>query len=393
MLRSPHSLTVLFVVQGEGRGHMTQALALAQMLRRRGHTVAGAVVGESERRVVPDFFRNGLAARVHSIASPNFVAGPDGRIQLGRTVLKALRQWPRYAPSLETLEGVMDTVEPDVVVNFYEGLMGLYGAQRTVDVPVVAIGHQFMAEHPAYPLVPGQPAQRLAMQGYTRLAGYGADLRLALSFYDAPAMSDGRTQVVPPLLRSALFRLADRPTDGSLLVYLMEPRMARQLVAWSDRHPEVRIHCFSDVPAHAHSASLTFHDLHGQRFLERMAVARGVVCTAGFESVSEAMWLGVPALMVPTPGHYEQRCNAGDAAAAGAGLAADTLDLSAFLDHLENGPPPDPTPFRAWVAQAEGRIVGAIEEAAGLMAPVMGDGLAGGTLPRIEGVPRYSRMR
>ena len=355
---------------------MTQALALAQMLRRRGHRVVSAMVGASDRRSIPDFFRDGLAVRIHRIASPNFISGPDGRIQLGQTVLHALGEWPRYAPSVDAIGNVIEAVEPDVVVNFYEGLMGVYAALRTVDVPIVAVGHQFMADHPDYPFAPGQPAQRLAMRGFTRLAGQGADVRLALSFYDAMPFADGRTRVVPPLLRSALFQLGGRPTDGSLLVYLMEPRMAHQLVAWSDRQPDVRIHCFSDVRAHEHSASLTFHALHGQRFLEQMAVARGVVCTAGFESVSEAMWLGVPALMVPTPGHYEQRCNAEDAAAAGAGLAAETLNLDVFLDHLEAGPPPDPAPFRAWVSRAEGRIVGAIEDAAGLVPPVMGDGLA-----------------
>ena len=333
-------------------------------------------MGASERRCVPDFFRDGLAARIRRIASPNFVSGPDGSIQLGRTVLHALGHWPRYRPSVDAIEDVIEDVEPDVVVNFYEGLMGVYAAVRTIDVPIVAVGHQFMFDHPDYPFAAGQRAQRLAMRGFTRLAGQGADLRLALSFYDTSPLRDGRTRVVPPLLRSGLFGLADQPTDGSLLVYLMEPQMARQLVAWSDRQPDVRIHCFSDVPAHEHSASLTFHALHGQRFLERMAVARGVVCTAGFESVSEAMWLGVPALMVPTPGHYEQRCNAGDAAAVGAGLAADTLDLTAFLDHLESGPQPDPAPFRAWVSQAEGRVVSAVEEAAGLAPPIRGDGLA-----------------
>ncbi|MEO0557221.1 MAG: glycosyltransferase family protein [Bacteroidota bacterium] len=376
MIRSRRSLTVLFVVQGEGRGHMTQGLALAEMLRRRGHQVVGAIVGVSARRDVPDFFRDGLATRIHCIASPNFVSGADGRIQLGQTVLHALGEWPRYAASVDAIGTLIEAIEPDVVVNFYEGMLGAYAARHTVDVPIVAVGHQFMFDHPSYPFASGQLVQRLAVRGFTRLAGQGADTRLALSFYDASPFSDGRTRVVPPLLRSALFELADRPTDGSLLVYLMEPRMARQLVAWSDRHPDVRIDCFSDVPAHEHSASLTFHALHGQRFLERMAVARGVVCTAGFESVSEAMWLGTPALMVPTPGHYEQRCNAGDAASVGAGLAAETLDLDAFIDSLENGPPPDPGPFRAWVSQAEGRIVGAIEEAAGLMPPIGGDGLA-----------------
>ena len=386
MPRLTQKLDVLFVVQGEGRGHMTQALALAQMLRGRGHRLAGAVVGASDRREIPAFFRDGLAARLHRVASPNFAAGADGRIRLGRTALRALGQWDRYAGSVDALADVVEAGEPDVIVNFYEGLVGVYAATRTSDVPIVAVGHQFMLDHPDYPFVPGQRGQRLAVRAYTRLVGQGAAARLALSFYDAD-LPDARARVVPPLLRSSLFRLFDRPSDGSLLVYLMEPSRAHELAAWSDRHPGVRVHCFSDVDPHDHSAALTFHALHGRRFLERMAVARGVVCTAGFESVSEAMWLGVPALMVPTPGHYEQRCNALDAQASGAGLALDTLDLDAFLDHLDHAPAPDPTAFRAWVAQAEGRVLGAIEEAAGLVPPVSGDGLAGPADVRVSPGP------
>ncbi|MAS53028.1 MAG: UDP- glucuronosyltransferase [Pimelobacter sp.] len=268
----------------------------------------------------------------------------------------------------------LDRLEPDVVVNFYEGLMGLHAVLRGTDAPVVAVGHQFMTDHPEYPLLPGQPLQRVAMQGYTALVGSGAASRLALSFYDAP--DHGATRVTPPLLRPQLAALADVPCDGSILVYLMEPAMAPQLVAWSDRHPEVRVHTFAAMAPHAHSPSLTFHGLSGTAFLQRMAAARGVVCTAGFETVSEAMWLGTPALMVPTPGHYEQRCNAVDAEAVGAGVRSAVLDLDTLLALLD-GPAPDPTSFRAWVAKAEARAVGAIEEAAG-RSPVGGDGAGDG---------------
>ena len=229
------------------------------------------------------------------------------------------------------------------------------------------------------------------MRAYTRLVGAGAAARLALSFYDAPDAAGVR--VVPPLLRRSLFALDGRPSDGSVLVYLMESALAPALVAWSDRNPGVRLHVFTDAPAHRHSPALAFHGLSGRAFLERMSVARGVVCTAGFESVSEAMWLGKPLLMVPTPSHYEQRCNAADAAAVGAGLAAEALDLSPFLAYLDADPPGPRAErtarFRTWVARAEGRAVGAIEAAAGLP-PVAGDGLADPAAVRVAPAPTAS---
>ena len=380
----PEPLRVLFVVQGEGRGHMTQALALAEMLRARGHAVVGALVGAGRRGGAPDLFRRALGAPVETVESPAFAAGADGRIRAGATLAQAAARLDRYGESLDRIGAALDHAEPDVVVSFYEGLTGAYAFLRPLDAPVVAVGHQFMTGHPAYPLLAGQPVQRVALGAYTRLAGLGASVRLALSFYDA-APPDARTAVVAPLLRRDLFALADRESDGSVLVYLMDAALAPPLVAWSRRRPDVRLHVFSDAAPREVGPSLTFHGLSGRAFLERMAVARGVVCTAGFESVSEAMWLGRPALMVPTPGHYEQRCNAADAAAAGAGLAARALDLDpflAFLDADDAGARAARTArFRAWVAQAEDRAVGAVEAAAGLDRPApasaRGDGQGG----------------
>ena len=37
-------MKVLFVIQGEGRGHLTQALSLKQMLHNEGHEVVGVLV-------------------------------------------------------------------------------------------------------------------------------------------------------------------------------------------------------------------------------------------------------------------------------------------------------------------------------------------------------------
>lgn len=50
-------MKVIFVIQGEGRGHLTQALALKQMLLHEGHEVVKVLVGKSKNRVIPEFSR------------------------------------------------------------------------------------------------------------------------------------------------------------------------------------------------------------------------------------------------------------------------------------------------------------------------------------------------
>ena len=372
-------LRVLFVVQGEGRGHLTQALAAAEMLRAAGHAVVGALVGASGRRTVPAFFRDAVGAPTGTYVSPNFVAGRQGAIRPAATLARALRDGPACRASLDRLADAVERTEPDVIVNFYEALVGAYALVRSLDVPVVAVGHQFMMAHPTYPSVRVQPLQRAALAAYTRLAGARAAVRVALSFYPAADQPERRVRVVPPLLRSRLFGLRRSvPAERRLLAYVMEPALGARLAAWSDRTPGVRVDCFSDLPARVHSPRLAFHALSGDRFLDRMAAASGVVCTAGFESVSEALWLGTPALMLPVPNHVEQRCNAVDAVAVGAGMATtgrlDEIDaaLDAFAASLDAGhagdgaAPVRPTAvFRAWTAEAPARFVGAVETVAG----------------------------
>jgi hypothetical protein len=67
-----------------------------------------------------------------------------------------------------------------------------------------------------------------------------------------------------------------------------------------------------------------------------MQNCKGLVTTAGFESVCEAMYLGKPTMMIPVPKHYEQACNALDGKRSGAGISGVKFDLTAFLDYIPN---------------------------------------------------------
>ena len=53
----------LFIVQGEGRGHLTQAITLEEMLLRNGHEVVEVLVGESSSRILPGFFNRNIQHR------------------------------------------------------------------------------------------------------------------------------------------------------------------------------------------------------------------------------------------------------------------------------------------------------------------------------------------
>ena len=279
------------------------------------------------------------------------------------TLLGVFGKLPKYFRILRQLDAIVRETQPDVILNFFEPIAAFYALTRRRRPPVVAIGHQFMFQHPGHVHAPQLWKQLLSMKLYTRLLGARAT-KLALSLYEAPDLPGKRIIVGPPILRQQLFQLESKPRGDFVLVYLLNHGYAAQIIEWSKKNPQTKLHCFYDQPGtpaeFQHSPSLTFHRLDGEKFLRMMAECRHVVSTAGFESVAEAAWLGKPLFLVPVENHVEQQVNALDAQQSGLGLAEKSFNLDRLAEL------PDQLPvekFRAWVDCAPQKLFQAIEQA------------------------------
>ena len=355
-------LRVFFNVQGEGRGHMTQAIALAAMLRRAGHEIVGCDVGHGEHATVPDFFRQKMGCSVTSHASPTIKLNASSRsIDVWNTTLSAGRLAKHYMGSVRAMEASVRRSKPDVLINFYDPLFGFLSPD--LRVPKVAIAHQYMFHHPRYPFSSGTRMQRQGMILFTRLTSMGANRLLALSLYPAHDLATHNLRVVPPILREELFALKPASTQPPfLLVYLWQASLLGEIREWCEENADMPVHCFLPHPEKKEAdpvlPNLVLHHLNDKTFLRMMAKCSGVATTAGFETMSEAMWLEKPLLMVPT--HIEQQCNAVDASLMGSACASVMFDLG----RLREISPRDQAAFRQWVAQAEDLIVREIEATA-----------------------------
>lgn len=341
-------MKILFTVQGEGRGHLTQAHTLSKILRNEGHEITAVVVGKSKSRKLPQFFLDKIGAEVHLAESPNFLpAGKDGHAPVARSIAWNIVRLPRFASGIRKIRQL--AASADVVVNFYEILTGLAFGLGGLTTPLVCVGHQYLLLHPDFRLPAGHRGQLAMLNFFTRLTALRARRLLALSFRQMPRPTAGRTTVVPPLIREEVKNVA--PTRGGYLHgYLLNSTLAAEVEAWHNRHPDVPLHFFWDRTIGGetrYGRNLTFHGLDDTAFIRFMAGARAFATTAGFESVCEAMYLGKPTLMVPT--HIEQLCNAVDAEAAGAGVRAEHFDLD-LLNSLQ--PKPNER-FRTWADRAE----------------------------------------
>lgn len=359
-------MRILFLVQGEGRGHLTQALSLAQILTMAGHEVIGALVGVTAERAVPAFFSDAFQAPITPLFSPGLVynAGSNA-LEPFKTTVDAIRNIRPFWRSLKQVNQHIREQRPDVVVNFYEMLGGLTYALLKPSVPMVCVAHQYMAFHPNFQRPTGQWFYRQAFRLNTRLTCLGARELLALSFDKQPDEPSQRLRVVPPLLRQEVTDIKPK-TGDFLLAYVTQPGLAIDIRKAHEQRPDVPIdgfHAGVGVRDQVIDDTLTYHAIDGRRFLDFMGRCKAIITTAGFESVCEAAYLGKPALMIPQPNHFEQACNAIDGQRAGVGLAADRFDLNLLLDYIPQYDAKVNTQFRAWYGQGYFLFLAALNRA------------------------------
>jgi uncharacterized protein (TIGR00661 family) len=350
----------LFIVQGEGRGHMTQAIALSAMLREAGHEVVHVLVGKSARREIPDFFFEKIHAPVGSFESPNFAMDSKNvKIKIGKTIVKNVAKLPTFICSMKMIHQTIKETKPDIIVNFYELLCGLYSSIYRPKQKIICIGHQFLLLHPQFEFPKGFTVDKHLMRLNTAMTALGSSKYLALSFRQMSDVPKKKIYVVPPLLRKEVSEL--HPSNkGYILGYMLNSGLATEIVTWHKANPGYELHFFwdkKDAPEELKvTDKLTFHRLNDKKFLDMMGQCAGYSSTAGFESICEAMYLGKPIMMVPAYGHFEQNCNAMDAKLAGGGIPNLDFDLSVLVNYIPTYKDISVT-FRQWADSAKKRFL------------------------------------
>lgn len=360
-------MKVMFIVQGEGRGHLTQAISMQRLLQKEGHQVVEVLVGKSNCRQLPEFFTRSIKAPIGQFYSPNFLpTAANKRCSIPRSVAYNILEAPTFVRSVLFIRNRINNSGADLVINFYELLTGITYFLFRPMVPQVSIGHQYLFLHNGFKMPWRGRWSAMCLNLFSRLTSLGAQRRLALSFYPMQDDDEHKIKVVPPLLREEVRHI--EPSAGDYVHgYMLNAGFGQSVMQWHERHPEVKMYFFWDKKGAEVETkvdpTLTFHKIDDHLFLRSLAGCKGYATTAGFESVCEAMYFGKPILMIPA--HIEQECNAYDAMKAGAGVKAKDFDLDALLSLMQTYKP-NPA-FRTWAESSSQVIIPALEQAASIV--------------------------
>ena len=313
-------MKILFGVQTEGNGHITQCIATKQYLQSQGIEVTTAFAAK-KKRGLPKYFTDEF--NVIDYNGFDFVFDNVGRVVIWKTIVKNTFELPRLIVSFIKICSIIQKEKPDAIFNYYEPLVGLT-ALFFKNIKYVSFGHQYAMDSIIYPRINGYIIQKLFLNIINKITSIRSKI-VALSYYE---FNDDVMIASPPILRSESYSVSHKQEDF-VLVYLMNEDMLPQLINQAEKYPDINIHCFTKLTKqYDELPNLKLFNLDGKLFQEKMKVCKAVVCSGGFETSAEAIYQNKPLLMIPMPNHYEQHANCNDAYLNSYAIYSESIDLS-----------------------------------------------------------------
>lgn len=305
-------MKILYAVQGTGNGHVARARHLIPHLQQFAAVEVWISGTESQLDLPggPHQMFSGISLKYNR----------HGGLSLWRTLRE--NRWIQFLRDV-----VQAPVQNfDLIVNDFEPVSAW--AVRLRGGNLIELSHQAGVRHPKAPR-PKRP-NRL---GAWVLHNY-APSRQSIGFH----VQAIEPHVHPPLIRREIRQLP-MVERQQLLVYLPAYHLNALAAAFSACTVPVR----AFVPSLTDSfttGSLMAEPVDSRRFLEAFAESDSVLCSAGFELPTEALFHGKRIAVIPIKGQYEQACNATALRKAGAWQASSLKKLK--LEKWLHSPRPQP---------------------------------------------------
>ncbi len=305
-------MKILYAVQGTGNGHVARARHLIPLLAK--HAQVDVWISGTESQL------NLPGGTQRSWSGISLKYNAHGGLSITRTLFN--NRWLRFVRDVfrAPIHGY------DLIVNDFEPVSAWAVWLRGGSL--LELSHQAGVRHPLSP----RPKHRNPL-GEWILKNY-APSRQSIGFH-VQAVAPG---VRPPLIRSEIRTITANPRP-QLLVYL--PAYSVDALAAALEDCPIPVTAFvPHLAAPIQRGAFRAEAVTTEAFLTAFAESDSVLCSAGFELPTEALFHGKRLAVIPIKGQYEQECNAAALRKAGAWHAPSLAKLK--LSKWLNSPPPQP---------------------------------------------------
>ncbi|NQX90996.1 MAG: glycosyl transferase [Flavobacteriales bacterium] len=296
-------MRILYAIQGTGNGHMARAREIIPVLKSQHHV--DILISGRNADLDPGY---PVQYRYKGLS---FEYGSSGSLHIGKSFLKN--------NLLVLLRDIIQVPvqKYDLVVNDFEPVTAW--AAKLSNVPILSVSHQaaYWYEESPRPSNPNLIGE-LVLRHY-------APCKESIGFH----FNRYHPNIFPAIIRSEIQSLMDSVIEGRhITVYL--PAYGREsLIQFAKDHSNQEWHVFSKQIARSEQIeNLRLEPIDNKKFLESLSSSKAVLCNAGFELPSEALYLGKKLMVIPIKGQYEQECNAAALKLAGVPVYSDLKSIS-----------------------------------------------------------------
>lgn len=261
----------------------------------------------------------------------------DNEVQNFKTLLEnvkgAITGWPQ---NVRAYFDLAEKFEPEVVISDFESWSYLFA--KSHGIPVISLDNMQIIDRCTHApeILEGQGVELALTKAIVKAKVSGAAHYYITTFFYPPVRKPD-TSLHPPVLRPEILAAQPEP-GGHLLVYQTSTSNQALPAVLQACGRECRIYGLRrDIKADVVEGNLRYRPFSEAGFVDDLRSAAGVVASAGFTLMGEAVYLGRPMLAVPVRKQFEQVLNARYLEAEGYGMCVDEVDetsLSRFLERL-----------------------------------------------------------
>jgi len=276
-------LKILYAIQGTGNGHLARATEIIPLLNKWGETdiLVSGIQGDI-RLPFPVKYR---------LYGFSFIFGKKGGVAIWKTITKA-----RIFRLVNDIRKI-PVHHYDVVINDFEPVTAW--ACKLRKKPCIGLSHQNAVLHPRAP----RPTKKDVLGEF--ILKHYAPASVLYGFHFKQLDEQNFTPVIRSFIRKT--KVTDK---GHYTVYL--PAFSdSEIEKIIGQHKSVRWEVFSKHCAKSYTkGSIQFNPVSLDGFNQSFVSCSGIVCTAGFETPAEALFMGKKLCVIPMKNQYEQACNA-----------------------------------------------------------------------------------
>lgn len=273
---------VLYAIQATGNGHLNRALSLVPGLKEKAD-VDVLISGEQGDINLPFEVK-------YRFKGLTYFFGKNGGIDIYKSLAK-----------MSIFRFIKDMVklpveEYDLVISDFEPISAW--SAKLKEIPCIGISNQATIFDQSVP----RPKTNDLLATLILKYYVPADIKFGYNYF---SFTD---YIFTPLIRRAIreYSITDY---GHYTVYL--PSYSdEKITAFLSKFEDCQWHVFSKNAGFEYrTKNINFFPINQEKFASSMASSKGILCNAGFETTSEALFLGKKLMVIPQKKQYEQLCN------------------------------------------------------------------------------------